>query len=93
MFRHVVPLLEFTADATVQNVRLAVLVADSNRFHHPQASACTVTGVYVHMLAPKASRAVVGVSVAVNLSSAVFANEFFDCPGKAHFRRQTLGER
>ena len=57
---------------------LAVFEFNSNRLHQATAIGSSVAGVDIHVLAPKAIRAVVGITVAMDMRATVFASEIFN---------------
>ena len=62
-------------DTLVNDDGFVAFLLRANGFHQPAAVRRPIAGIYVHMLAPQAVRAVVGVSVAGNGFAAPFTRE------------------
>lgn len=57
---------------------LCIFHIDTDRLHQSPAIRRAVARVYIHMLSPKASRAMVSIPVAFYVCSAFFTNKVFD---------------
>lgn len=58
--------------------------------HHPAAFFFSVARVYVHVPAPQAPVAVVGIAAALNGTPAILANKILYCPLKCHLGNLSL---
>lgn len=80
---NLVPLADAAVLAFVEEDVFAMLHLHAHGLHHPLAGVLPVAGVVVHVAAPQALRAVVGIAVAFDLLAAMAADEVFNCAGES----------
>lgn len=69
----------------MRDCMLTALCFYADWLHKPFAQLLPIAGLYIHMLAPEALRAVVCVAVALHLCAALLAGEVFSCASESHY--------
>jgi hypothetical protein len=64
--------------AFVNDNKVPCASLDGHRLHESTAFGTTIAGIFIHVFAIQAMRAVVGISVAVDISPAAFTAEVFN---------------
>lgn len=77
VLRCLIPLLKSAPSAAVKNCVFSALELHAHGFHGSLAGSLSIARIYVNVLAPKARRAVVGVTTALHAKTAPFASEVF----------------
>jgi hypothetical protein len=66
--------------AFMQDYIFSILHFNSDRSHQPAAAGLPVAGIDVDMPRPQANRAMVGITIPLNLKSAIPTNKILNCP-------------
>ncbi len=70
----------------MDNIKFAVFTGNVNGFHHPATFLSPVARINIDVPAPETFRTMIGVAVAFDFCSTIFANEIFYCPLKFFHR-------